>query len=115
MSSDARAPAPLPITVDVDAINRYVAEAIIGSVLGAKIREAVDKTLEDMVKPTGSFRSGDSSVQQIVREAAYEALRERLREPDVVVVFKQAMVDYWTPDRVSAIASSMEITFRKGF
>jgi hypothetical protein len=114
--NDSAAPAPpLPITVDVDAVNRYVAEAIIGSVLGEKIREAVDKTLEDLVKPTGTFRSGDSAVAQIVREAAYQALRERLGEPEVVAVFKKAMDEYWTPEKVAGIAASMEISFRKGY
>jgi hypothetical protein len=58
--NDSAAPAPpLPITVDVDAVNRYVAEAIIGSVLGEKIREAVDKTVAGIAASMEiSFRKG---------------------------------------------------------
>jgi hypothetical protein len=92
---------PIPVQIDPEAINRYVAEKILDSALGQHIEDAIQNALKKDLYGRGSV------VQQAVDQAIQEHVRVAFRElirGEFAPLIREALTERLTPEALGKIA-----------
>lgn len=101
MSEEDRRIDGLKIEIDPEAINRYVADAVLRSALGEHVREAVSAAL------TRSSYGGRSAMQDAIVAEVHQQVRLYARElvrTEYQDKVREAIAERLTPEKIGEIA-----------
>lgn len=95
------------ISIDPEAINRYVAEQIAKSAIGEALRKAIDEELKKFTSV--SYMSSQNPIRTVVSVELNRICREVLEQPEYQQQIKDEIVKLITPDFISKLAENITI------
>jgi len=96
--------ADLTVAVDAEQINKYVAEAILNSVLGAKLKQAIETEIGKLAE-TNRY-NGPTTLEKVVHEEVLNILWDLMHSEPYASRIRAAVAEQVTDEVVSHIAST---------
>lgn len=87
--------AELTVAIDAEQINKYVADAILDSALGANLKQAIDKAVQAITQPAGY--NSPSTLEKVVSEEVARTLHKALTsepyESQIAAIVQESLTE----------------------